>query len=77
MKTAVEFLIKELQLDVFANDEEMATIIKAKEMEEEQRKKDFRAGWHGNKHKDWNCEFYLQRHLTNQFQKQENERNQH
>jgi len=33
MKTAVEFLIKELQLDVFANDEEMATIIKAKEME--------------------------------------------
>jgi hypothetical protein len=49
----------------------------AKEMEEEQRKKDFRAGWHGNKHKDWNCEFYLQGHLTNQFQKQENERNQH
>jgi hypothetical protein len=36
MKTAVEFLIKELQLDVFANDEEMATIIKAKEMEKEQ-----------------------------------------
>ena len=36
MKTAVEFLVKELQLDVFANDEEMATIIKAKEMEKEQ-----------------------------------------
>jgi hypothetical protein len=37
MKTAVEFLIKELQLDVFANDEEMATIIKAKEMEKEDK----------------------------------------
>jgi hypothetical protein len=36
MKTAVEFLLEELQLDVFANDEEMATIIKAKEMEKEQ-----------------------------------------
>ena len=36
MKTAVEFLIKELQLDVFANDEEMATIIKASEMQNEQ-----------------------------------------
>jgi hypothetical protein len=37
MKSAVEFLIKELQLDVFANDEEMATIIKAKEMEKEEK----------------------------------------
>lgn len=38
MKTAVEFLVEQLELDVFANDEEMATIIKAKEMEKEQKK---------------------------------------
>jgi hypothetical protein len=31
--TGVEWLVKELELDVFATDEEMATIIKAKEME--------------------------------------------
>jgi hypothetical protein len=42
MKTVVEFLIKELQLDVFANDEEMATIIKAKEMEKEQHQETFK-----------------------------------
>ena len=36
MKTAVELLVEQLELDVFATDEEMATIIKAKEMEKEQ-----------------------------------------
>ena len=36
-------------------------------MEKEQRKEDFRAGWHGNKHKAWNCEFYLEKHITNDF----------
>jgi hypothetical protein len=46
MKTAVEFLIKELQLDVFANDEEMATIIKAKEMEKGQIENAFENGMH-------------------------------
>ena len=41
---------------------------KAKEMELEQRKEDFRRGWHG-KHKDFNCEFYLTKYLTNDFKK--------
>jgi hypothetical protein len=31
MNTAVEWLVEQLELDVFATDEEMATIIKAKE----------------------------------------------
>ena len=44
---------------------------KAEEKQIEQRKEDFREGWHGNKHKDWNCEYYLQQHLTNQFKQQE------
>ena len=35
--TAVEFLIKELELDVFASDKEMAIIEQAKEMEKEQK----------------------------------------
>ena len=39
----------------------------AKEMELEQRKQDFRKGWKGNKHKDWNCEFYLIKHINNDF----------
>jgi len=69
MKTAVDQLIEKMSLeDVCKYSNELA---EAKEMEKEQRKKDFRAGWHGNKHKDWNCEFYLQGHLTNQFKQQE------
>ena len=39
----------------------------AKELELEQRKEDFRKGWQGNKHKDWNCEFYLIKHINNDF----------
>ena len=35
-KTAVEWLIDELELDMFATDEEMEIIIKAKEMEKQQ-----------------------------------------
>lgn len=42
-------------------------INKAKEMELEQRKEDFRKGWHGNKSKEWNCEFYLIKHINNDF----------
>jgi hypothetical protein len=34
--TAVKWLINELELDMFATDEEMEIIIKAKEMEKEQ-----------------------------------------
>ena len=45
MKTAVEWLIQELELDVFATDEEMAIIIKAKEMEKEQRQEDTNYGY--------------------------------
>lgn len=80
MKTAVSQMIKELQEkfpkemgDIYERNQLLLEDIalRAKEMEKEQRKKDFRAGWHGNKHKDWNCEFYLQGHLTNQFKKQE------
>jgi hypothetical protein len=48
-------------------------IERAKEIEIEQRKKDYRAGWHDNKHKDWNCEFYLEKHLTN-FETTKNEK---
>jgi hypothetical protein len=40
---------------------------KAKVLEFEQRKEDFRAGWHGNKHKDRNCEFYLEKYISNDF----------
>lgn len=35
-QTAVEWLVDELELDMFATDEEMEIIIKAKEMEKEQ-----------------------------------------
>jgi hypothetical protein len=41
MKTAVELLVEQLELDVFATDEEMAIIIKAKEMEKEREKSIF------------------------------------
>jgi hypothetical protein len=36
MKTAIEWLVDELELDMFATDEEMEIIIKAKEMHKEQ-----------------------------------------
>ena len=35
--TAVEFLIKELELDVFASDKEMSIIEQAKEMDKEEK----------------------------------------
>ena len=37
------------------------------QMEISQRKNDFRAGWNGNNHKAWNCEFYLEKYITNDF----------
>ncbi len=37
------------------------------ELEKEQRKNDFRAGWHGNNHKDLNCEFYVEKYISNDF----------
>jgi hypothetical protein len=36
MKTAIEWLVDELELDMFATDEEMEIIIKSKEMHKEQ-----------------------------------------
>jgi hypothetical protein len=64
MKTAVEWLVDKLMKGEFINDTE-SLIEQAKEMELDQRKNDYRAGWNDNKHKDWNCEFYLEKHLTN------------
>ena len=63
--TAITWLVSELP---HLEAELLKKIIKqAKEMENAQRKNDFRAGWNGNKHKDWNCEFYLIKHINNDF----------
>jgi hypothetical protein len=76
MKTAVEWLIDTINkinhdYEIGIIDEALWSIQtyeahkQAKEMELDQRKNDYRAGWNNNKHKDWNCEFYLEKHLTN------------
>jgi hypothetical protein len=62
-QTAVEWLYeiaKEREPDKFDWDQ-------AKQIEIDQRKEDFRAGWYGIKSKDWNCEYYMAKHLTNDF----------
>ena len=41
------------------------------EMELEQQKEYFRMGWNSNKHKTWNCEFYLIKHFNNETFKSE------
>jgi hypothetical protein len=67
-QTAVEWLIQELKENSLLTFDEWKDIVQqAKEMEKEQRRQDFRAGWHGNKHKDWNCEFYLEKYISNDF----------
>jgi len=67
-QTAVEWLIQELKENSLLTFDEWKDIFQqAKEMEKEQRRQDFRAGWHGNKHKDWNCEFYLEKYISNDF----------
>ena len=39
--------------------------LEAKEVDIKEIIKDaFRKGWQGNKHKDWNCEFYLQKYMN-------------
>ena len=43
----------------------------AKEMEVAQKKEYFRIGWNANKHKTWNCEFYLIKHFNNETFKSE------
>ena len=45
-QTAVEWLVDELELDMFATDEEMEIIIKAKEMQKEQINKAFYDGYY-------------------------------
>lgn len=69
-QTAIEYLINRLAENGIIHSSD---IYKAKEMEKEQRKKDYRAGWNDNKHKDWNCEFYLEKHLTG-FETTKNEK---
>jgi hypothetical protein len=44
-QTAVEWLIDELELDMFATDEEMEIIIKSKEMEIKQNHSEYMRGW--------------------------------
>jgi len=65
-QTAVEWLVEQLDGENHLTENEIKRLIQqAKEMELDQRKNDYRAGWNDNKHKDWNCEFYLEKHLTN------------
>jgi hypothetical protein len=65
-KTAVEWFAGEIKGGQLITNQKFKELFEqAKEMEDEQRKNDFRAGWHGNKHKDWNCEFYLIKHMNN------------
>lgn len=62
--SAVDFIVQKLAENGILHSSD---ICEAKEMEEAQRKNDFRSGWNGNKHKDWNCEFYLIKHINNDF----------
>jgi hypothetical protein len=64
--TAVEWLIEQIG-DMYLHSVYHKQFEQAKEMEKQQRKEDFRAGWYRNKHKDWNCEFYLEKYITNDF----------
>ncbi len=64
-KTAVEWFVEAIETIGFKHLITDDLIQQAKEMELDQRKNDYRAGWNDNKHKDWNCEFYLEKHLTN------------
>jgi hypothetical protein len=67
--TGVNYLIKEL-FTVQNEDFDFNEVFKkALEIEAQQRKKDYRAGWHDNRSKSLNCEFYLEKYLTNDFKK--------
>ena len=63
-KSTLEWLESQIDLDV-SKSTILSLIQQAKALELEQRKKDYRAGWYDNKHKSWNCEFYLEKHLKN------------
>jgi hypothetical protein len=65
-QTVVEWIEETIGKDNMGNFLK-GVIEKAKVLEFEQRKEDFRAGWHSNKHKDWNCEFYLEKYINNDF----------
>jgi hypothetical protein len=72
--TAVEFLVETLDQNhaIIMNYVDLQKLIeKAKEMEKEQKKEYFRIGWNSNKHKTWNCEFYLIKHFNNETFKSE------
>ena len=67
-KTALDWFASEIKGGKLITNQKFKELLEqAKEMEEAQRKNDFRAGWHGNKHKDWNCEFYLIKHIAKDF----------
>ena len=72
-QTSVEWFVEEMFKQGYLNDKPLTVtniehfVKQAKQREIEQRKKDFRAGWNGNKHKDWNCEFYLTKYISNDF----------
>jgi hypothetical protein len=66
-QTAVDWLVEQLDPNIMWTPNAKELYKQAKEMEDAQRKNDFRAGWHGNKHKDWNCEFYLIKHMNNKL----------
>lgn len=67
-ESVVEWLEEQIRKEEYEEDIDWDGLFKqAKQKEKEQREKDFRAGWHGNKNKDWNCEFYLTKHLGNDY----------
>lgn len=85
MKTAVEWLEDEyLKLDANFNYSVISyeeyrikrkeLFTQAKEIELKQRKTDYRAGWNDNRSKDLNCEFYVEKHISNDFKTVQNER---
>lgn len=70
-QTAVQRFFMALQIrGLLPNEDFIEAYNQAKEMELEQRKTDYRAGWDDNRSKDLNCEFYLTKHLTDSHKKQ-------
>lgn len=76
MKTAVEWYSDKLleilgdKVNEFTQEQTLANhyaLKQAKLIELEQRKTDYRAGWNDNRSKDLNCEFYVEKHISNDF----------
>jgi hypothetical protein len=74
-QTSVEWFVEEMFKQGYLNDKPLTVtnieyfVKQAKQMELEQRKTDYRAGWNDNRSKDLNCEFYLTKHLTDSHKK--------